>query len=195
MTPPAHFLAGWLVAGLGGRSRRERIAVTVAGVIPDLDGLGYPIDWLTERFGWETHLYDWHHLLCHNGAFAALTVLGVFLAAGRKLRAAALAALAFHLHLVMDMIGSKGPDGDSWAVPYLLPFSDAWQLVLPFQWELDSWQNKATGVALLAAALAVTWWKRTSPLEVFSVRMDEALLGLMRRTPPPDRSGSPSEPG
>jgi hypothetical protein len=195
VTPPAHFLASWLVAGLGGRTRRERIAVTVAGVIPDIDGIGYPVDWLAERLGWHTHLYDWHHIFCHNVGFAVLTVLGVFLAAGRKLRAAALAAVAFHLHLLMDMIGSKGPQGDSWPVPYLLPFSNAWQLAFPFQWALDSWQNKSVGVALLVAALAVTWWKRCSPLEVFSARMDAALVGMIRRTPPTQPDESPSEPG
>ena len=41
MNPVSHFLLGWVVAGADGRlSRRERGAVTLAGVVPDVDGLG-----------------------------------------------------------------------------------------------------------------------------------------------------------
>ena len=37
MSPATHFLVGWMVANTGGLNRRERTAVSVAGVIPDLN--------------------------------------------------------------------------------------------------------------------------------------------------------------
>jgi len=185
VTPPAHFLASWLVAAAGGAgSRRDRIIVTLAGVLPDLDGLGYGIDWLAERLGRATHLYDWHHLLFHNLGTALACTAAAFLAGARRVRTALLAALAFHLHLAMDLVGSRGPDG-SWDVPYLLPFSSAWRLVAPFQWDLDSWQNRVIGLALLATACLVARRKGCSFLEVFSARLDAALVRLLRRAPKP----------
>jgi len=40
MSPITHFLLGWIVANTDRLNRRERALVTVAGVIPDLDGAG-----------------------------------------------------------------------------------------------------------------------------------------------------------
>lgn len=196
MTPPAHFLASWLAANGGGRSRRDRAIITIAGVIPDLDGLGYPVDWLAEKLGYATHLYDYHHVLCHNLGFALLTAVAAFLAATRRWATALLALAAFHLHLALDLLGSKGPDGDPWEIPYLLPFSRAWELTCSFQWELDSWQNKAVGVALLAATVALARWRGFSPFEMFSKRAEAAFTGMLRRESGsgPGRDGSPGPP-
>jgi len=161
--------------------------VTLAGVLPDLDGVGYGVDWLAERLGYATHLYDWHHVLFHNLGAALVCAVGAFLAGARRWRTALLAALAFHLHLVMDMIGSRGPDG-SWDVPYLLPFSSAWRLVAPFQWDLDSWQNRLVGLTLLVAACLVARWRGCSFLEVLSSRLDAAFVRMVRRAPKSDEA-------
>ena len=40
MSPVTHFLVGWMVANTGGLNRRDRAAISLAGVIPDIDGLG-----------------------------------------------------------------------------------------------------------------------------------------------------------
>ena len=40
MSPVTHFLLGWLVANSMKLDRKERTMVTIAGVIPDIDGLG-----------------------------------------------------------------------------------------------------------------------------------------------------------
>ena len=40
MSPVTHFLFGWMVANTTDFSRRERAIVAIAGVIPDVDGLG-----------------------------------------------------------------------------------------------------------------------------------------------------------
>ena len=49
MSPITHFLASWNLAQLCRLSPRDRLLVTVAGVAPDLDGLGIVGDLLTRR--------------------------------------------------------------------------------------------------------------------------------------------------
>ncbi|TLN05224.1 hypothetical protein FDZ73_00895 [bacterium] len=59
------------------------------------------------------------------------------------------AFLVFHLHLICDILGSRGPD-EAWSVPYLRPFSSAGDIVWAHQWALNSWQNFAiTFLALI----------------------------------------------
>jgi len=40
MNPVTHFLTGWLIANVDELERRDRAIVTLAAVIPDVDGLG-----------------------------------------------------------------------------------------------------------------------------------------------------------
>ena len=47
MSPITHFLAGWAVAHTAELNPRERMLVTVAGIIPDLDGFGIVVDFAT----------------------------------------------------------------------------------------------------------------------------------------------------
>ena len=49
MSPVNHFLAGWALANAAGLNSRERMLVTVAGVIPDLDGFGIVVDLATRH--------------------------------------------------------------------------------------------------------------------------------------------------
>ena len=49
--------------------------------------------------------------------------------------------LMFHLHLLCDIVGSKGPDGYQWPIPYLSPLYREINLSVPWQWELNAWQN------------------------------------------------------
>ena len=62
-----------------------------------------------------------------------------------------LSLLSFHLHLALDLLGSGGPDGSSWPIPYLAPFSLR-ELAFHGQWGLASWQNVTITVALLGAS-------------------------------------------
>jgi inner membrane protein len=74
----------------------------------------------------------------------------VFTIASRRWLTSGLVMLCFHLHLLCDILGSKGPDGYQWPIPYLKPFSDVWQLSWAGQWQLNAWQNIAiTSVAIL----------------------------------------------
>src|SRR3954462_4217756 len=151
MSPVTHFLAGWAVANLA-KTRRERLLITLAGVAPDFDGLGIVPELLTRG---SSHPLLWfsqyHHLLGHNLGFAiAIFVVG-YLVCRRKLMSALLALVSFHLHLLFDLLGSRGPEGYSWPIPYLLPFSNRWQWSWNGQWALNGWQNYSITLALLGA--------------------------------------------
>ena len=83
---------------------------------------------------------------------------------------ASLVFISFHLHLMCDLIGARGPDGDQWPIPYLKPFSNAVQLAWHGQWALNAWQNFAiTGVFLLAT-FWIAWKYGSSPVELVSER-------------------------
>ena len=51
---------------------------------------------------------------------------------------ALLVFISFHLHLLCDLIGARGPDGDQWPIPYLKPFSNSVQLAWHGQWALNA---------------------------------------------------------
>ena len=127
MSPVTHLLAGWMVANFAGRPR-DRALIMLAGVAPDLDGLGIVPELLTSH---SAHPLPWfteyHHVVGHNVGFALATTLLVYFLTKRSFPAAMLTALSFHLHLLCDLLGARGPDGYSWPIPYLLPFSNHWQ--------------------------------------------------------------------
>lgn len=182
MSPVTHFLLGWMVANTVSLNRRERAVVTLAGVVPDVDGLGavaeiftrgseQPLPWFSE----------YHHMLGHNLGFGLIVTVGSFLVATRRWKTAALAFLSFHLHLLGDVVGARGPDGYQWPIPYLLPFSDAWQWTWEGQWALNAWPNLLiTGLAL-AATFFLAWKRGYSLLEMLSASMDRAFVETLRR--------------
>jgi len=185
----SHFFAGWLVAvGPAGLSRRERGLIAFAGVAPDLDGTGIVVEQITANWA-RPHLWysTYHHILGHNLGFAlAVAALSAALAKGRA-QTALLAFAAFHLHLLCDLAGSRGSDGDQWPIPYLLPFSRAWQLTWSGQWMLSSWQNNAFTAVLLGAMVWAAWYFGRSPLGLFSEKGDAAFVTTLRH-----RFGTPA---
>jgi hypothetical protein len=67
MTPGQHFIISWVVANAKPLDRRSRFLITAAGLLPDIDGIGYPIDKLAGYLQYSTTLYeDYHHYLGHN---------------------------------------------------------------------------------------------------------------------------------
>ena len=191
MNPATHFLAGWAVANAGSLGRRDRALVTLAGVVPDVDGFGILPELLTlgsERpIRWWS---DYHHVLGHNLLLGVLVTAGVFAVARRRARAAALAFAGFHLHLVCDLAGARGPDGSQWEIPYLWPFWKSWLLAWSGQWELNAWPNILMTVALLAAMFYLAWRRGYSPVGIVSERADAAFVATLRRRVP--LSGGPS---
>ena len=185
MNPVGHFLAGWAVANLGQTSRRERVVITVAGVLPDVDGLGLIAQHLTHGTEHKVFWYDdYHHVLGHNVGLAALAAVGAFLLTKRSWRVTALVLLSFHVHLLLDVMGSKGLDGYQWPIPYLLPFSDAWQWAWSGQWLLGGWQNKVIAIGLYWLMFVLAWKRGFSPFEMVSPRADRAFVSLLRRCIP-----------
>ncbi len=181
MSPITHFFTGWVVANSADLKRRDRILVTLASIVPDLDGLGILAEIATENTS--SFLPWWskyHHVLCHNLGFGLLITMAVFLAAAKRWTAALLALLAFHLHIIGDLIGAKGPNGYQWPIAYLLPFSDRWQWVWKGQWELNAWPNMVFTAFLLAVTFYLAWKRGYSPLEMISKKMDAAFVNTLR---------------
>ena len=161
-----HAELSWLAAQ-GLSARRDRRLVMLAGMAPDLDGLGL-------FFGHS--LYEtYHHVLFHNclGAVLCAVIFGAF--ATRRLAVAGLAFFAFHLHLLCDLAGS----GVFWPIAYFWPVSRhfyGWS----GSWELVSWQNTVIGMfATLACLAAALRWNRTI-VEVFSTVADARVVAAVR---------------
>ncbi len=205
MSPVTHFFAGWLVAAsadLAGPSpltRREKALIVAAAVAPDLDGLGIIPELLTRHSSHPLLWFSQYHHSLHTLAFALVCTLLAFVLTrpwhgfafgpairGRELPAspwltAALVFLSFHLHLFCDLIGARGPDGYQWPIPYLKPFSNAWQLTWHGQWALNGWQNFAITALLLAGTLGLAWRCGTSPMELVSRAANGALVKALRQ--------------
>ncbi len=193
-----HFFIGWCVANVSTElTPRERLLVTAAAVIPDIDGLGMLVEIPTRNTAhpllWWT---EYHHVLAHNiGAAIIVTFLAFALSTHRWL-SSALALLSFHTHILGDIIGARGPDGYQWPIPYFLPFSRTPELSWDGQWALNAWQNFViTGVAL-ALTFFLAWWRGYSPIEMFSKKADRVFVETLRSrfnrlhsppaNPPPD---------
>jgi inner membrane protein len=93
---------------------------------------------------------------------------------------AVLAFISFHLHLLCDLIGARGPDGDQWPIPYLKPFSNSVQLAWHGQWTLNGWQNFAITGFFLLATFWIAWRYAASPLELVSQQANQALTQTLR---------------
>jgi hypothetical protein len=173
---------GWIVANSApSLTKRERAMVTWASVVPDVDGLGIIAEKLTQN---SAHPLNWwseyHHVLGHTIGFAiAVTILAAIFAE-QKLATASLVFISFHLHSIGDLVGARGPDGDQWPIPYLLPFSHRWQLTWSGQWALNAWPNFLITGALIAGALVLARRRGFSPLEMFSQRLDAAVVASLR---------------
>lgn len=184
MNPVTHGLLSWLVGNLPRETtRRERVLVTVGGLIPDIDGVGAVPDLITRRLS-ETptaFFHEYHHLL-HTLPFALLVTAGAaaLAPATARVRTAALFFVTFHLHLLCDVAGSRGPDGSQWEIPYLWPLSDQPQLSWSGQWPLDAWPNVAITVAALLAVGAIAVRRGWSIVEVVSLRADAAVVRTLR---------------
>lgn len=187
MSPITHLLVSWGVANAAPLDRRERTIVTLAGVAPDLDGLGAIVEIATSNSSkpllWWS---EYHHILFHNLTAGLVVALIAAACATRRRLTAGLALLTFHLHLLGDIVGARGPDGYQWPIPYLLPFSNCCQLTWAGQWALNAWQNFViTGLFLVLAFYIALRFGRT-PLEMFSLRADRSVVATLR-----NRFGTP----
>jgi hypothetical protein len=141
-----HVGLSWIVANLARLSLHDRTIVVLAGTLLDLDGAGIV---------WSERAYTAAHRAAGHGVlFAALVVLFAVLRADRPRVTAPLAALSFHLHLLVDALGTAGLP-----IRYFWPLSDravSWDA----HWVLASWPNVALMTAVALGILAIAWRRR-----------------------------------
>jgi inner membrane protein len=205
MSPVTHFFAGWVLAasadlaGPVALTGRDKALIVAAAVAPDLDGLGIIPELLTRHSSHPLLWFSRYHHSLHTLFFALVCTIAAFVIAGPLVNfawgpvmrsrptpkhpwlTAALVFLSFHLHLLCDLIGSRGPDGEQWPIPYLKPFSNALQLTWHGEWALNGWQNLAITGVLLAATLWIAWRWETSPVELVSARANRVFIQALRR--------------
>lgn len=181
MNPITHFLAGWAVANVDHLARRDRALVTVAGIIPDLDAAGIVVEKLTLH--WDRPLLWWtnyHHVLTHNIGFCLLTAAAAVAMAQKRVLTPLLVVTSFHLHLLGDLVGARGPDGDQWPIPYFLPVAGGPSWVWDGQWAINAWPNLGITLALLAVSGVLAWRRGFSFLELLWPKADRALVSTLR---------------
>jgi membrane-bound metal-dependent hydrolase YbcI (DUF457 family) len=181
MSPVTHFFSGWVLANCFDLGRKDRALVTLACVVPDVDGLGIIPEILTRNSAHPLLWFSLYHHSLHNLAFALAIAAIAFALAAQKWKTGLLALLSFHVHLFEDVLGSRGPDGYQWPIPYLAPFSSSLQLVWRGQWGLNAWPNILITIVLLLITLWLARSRGFSPLEMVSARADRPLVETLRR--------------
>lgn len=177
-----HGLLSWLLAASALPSRRDRALATFAGVAADADGLSLVVDFVTGAAGTEASLWlRWHHVAGHNLPVALLVTAGVAAFARQKARSAVVGLAAFHLHLLCDLVGSAGPNGERWPMPYLWPFSGQPIWDWSGQWPLNGWPNVVITLIAVVWILWIGWRRGHSPVELVSRRLDGLVVWTLRQ--------------
>ena len=186
MSPLAHFIGSWLVACATTDNPRDRKLVTFAGMLPDADGFGVVVDVFGSMISGKEntfHYYQqYHHILLHGWPGAIVVSLLLMCFARRKPRVLFWCLVTFHLHLLCDMGGSRGPAvGDLWPISYSEPFFRHPIWFWKGQWKLDGWQNQLIFVAIFTAALWLATKKGFSFVEIFNRRLDAVFVGTLQK--------------
>ena len=178
MVPQQHLIVSWVLSNLNYNNRRDRVVTTIAGVIPDVDGLGLVVDKVIGD-GFGTYYFQFHHIVAHNviGLFAIATA--AYFICSRKVLPAVVAAVAYYVRLFLDLAGSGAPD-DIWPVYFFWPFSYR-EFSVGWQWPLNGWQN----ITITAAFMAIMVWiivkYKRSVFEIFSAKFDRYWIGIAER--------------
>jgi hypothetical protein len=142
------------------------------------------VDVASRALGWkQTFLFqDYHHYLLHGAFGAVLTMALLACFAQQKTKIVLLSLVAFHLHLLCDLVGSRGaaPD-DLWPIFYFGPFSKSSVWLWKGQWALDAWPNRLVFLGVFGWALWLGVSVGHSFLGVFSRRLDEAFVGALAK--------------
>lgn len=159
----AHFGLSWLLAQASS-DRRVRGMTVLAGILPDIDAVSY-------LFGPEAYI-AWHHVAGHNlAASVLLSALAAWACRGRRLQAVILTQLAFHAHVLADMILTQYP------VHFFWPLSNAEYLFPGAVWLGHPVNTALVYIALLVVIAAAFVWKRT-PVELLHPELDRRLVRL-----------------
>lgn len=184
MNPITHFMVTWVVFERQVAETRDKALVCLAGVAPDVDGIGIVADFATRRLGLpETNLYQEYHRVLGHGLLGAVIISGVAAAfASRRILVGVLAFLAVHLHFLCDIIGSRGSTAaDNWPIYYFAPMSLEHKLAVSWQWPLVGWQN----LLISALLMCFIFWRATitgySPVSIVSREGDAVFVEVLRR--------------
>lgn len=185
MSPVTHFIGSWLVATAVADRSRDRRLIALAGVLPDVDGFGMILDVVKSlASGQEITFHNYqkfHHLWLHGwpAALFLATVLTCF--AERRWRVAFWCLVTFHLHLLCDLLGSRGPSvADLWPICYGEPFFRDPVWFWKGQWRLDGWQNLSVFLMVFLLSLWLAVRQGYSFVEVLSVRFDDRFVKVLR---------------
>ena len=184
MSPVTHLLASWVLAAKAVKDPRDVRLVTLAGIAPDLDGAGLLVDMARNAFTGGEHfpLYQhYHHYLLHGIAGGAIMAILLTAFAKRRWKVLLLVLAVFHLHLLCDFVGSRGPSPeDLWPIFYLGPFDKDPMWMWKGQWRLDGWQNQMVSVGLFVWAMILAARTGNSVVGVFNRRFDSHFVRVLR---------------
>lgn len=184
MSPLTHLLASWVIAAKTTDNPRDTRLVALAGLIPDADGMGLAVDLFRDPSLQRGAFYyqEYHHWLAHGiaGGIVISMLLACF--ARRRLRVFLLAMLVFHLHLLCDLLGSRGETvNDLWPIFYLGPFTRNPMWMWTHQWALDGWQNRIIGCGLFIVSLQMAINLGHSFVGVFNRRLDAVVVRTLQK--------------
>jgi len=184
MAPLTHLLASWVIAAKTTDNPRDCRLVALAGILPDADGLGLLVDLGRQAFGYKSAgLYVRYHHYWLHGIFGAVLVSALLACfARRHWRVLLLSLLVFHLHLLCDFVGSRGPSPDDlWPIFYLGPFDKDPMWMWRGQWPLDAWRNRLLTLGLFIWALWLAVPLGHSVVGVFNRRADAVFVAVLRK--------------
>jgi hypothetical protein len=90
--------------------------------------------------------------------------------------------VTFHLDLVCDLLGSRGPSpADLWPICYSEPLFRQPVWFWKGQWRLDGWQNQLIFLGGFVTSLRVAVKRGYSFVEVVSQHLDIIFVGVLRK--------------
>ena len=152
----------------------------LAGIVPDLDGLGAIPELLTRHSAHPLLWFSEFHHQLHTLLFAVIVSAVAAALCRERVKTALFVFASFHLHLLCDLVGARGPDGDSWPIPYFAPFTQTHAWTWSGQWPLNGWQNFVITGVLLVATFWLAIRNGNSVVELFSTRADSRFVSILR---------------
>lgn len=168
MQVQTHIIAGWCGANLFRLTARERLFCMIMSFLPDLDGIGMIF---SVKF-----YQKYHHLLGHNILAGLVISLFFALLSTRRTVCFFVYLLLFHIHILLDYLGS----GPGWGFVYLWPFSN-YYIENPWVWPLQSWQTMVCLFLLLIWTFVIAYRHKRTPLEVIIPSLDRKLVKLLTK--------------
>ncbi len=179
MAPQQHLVISWVLANLNYERKRDRVVAVLAGVLPDIDGLGAVVDYINKDPYYYNYL-KWHRTFGHS-IFTLLFIMVVtFLICGRRIRPVIVASSVWLTHMFFDLTGSAGPDGSIWTLIPFWPLSEH-EISFSWQWALNGWQNVAITAVFVIIMIIIATKKKRSLIEIFSSKFDSYAINVVEQ--------------